>query len=70
MSGCKVWASKRSIRESIADAPEGWFDVFARYQPDDIRKFADARNSALVFRVSAVLDAIENRKYFRTGGAK
>lgn len=61
----KVWATKKSIRESIADVPEGWLDRFAAEQPDDIRKFGDARNSTLNYRVSAVLEAIEAGKYFR-----
>ena len=61
----KVWATERSFRSDIADAPEKWFDLFAVNQPDDIRKFGDATNSTLVYRVSAVLEAIEERRYFR-----
>ena len=61
----KVWATEDSVRAEIADAPEKWFDQFAVNQPDDIRKFGDATNSTLVFRVPAVLQAIEERRYFR-----
>lgn len=76
----KVWASKNSIvgmakigknwvkmpGEGIADVPEGWLDRFAAAQPDDIRKFGDSRNCTMVYRVSAICEAIEQRKYFRT----
>lgn len=61
----KVWASRRSIRAEIADVPEGWLDRFALAQPDDIRKFGDARNSTMVFRSAAVVAAIEEGLYFR-----
>lgn len=61
----KVWASRRSIRAEIADVPEGWLDRFAVNQPDDVRKFGDARNSTLVFRSAAVVAAIEEGRYFR-----
>ena len=61
----KVWASRRSIRAEIADVPEGWLDRFAVAQPDDIRKFGDARNSTMVFRSAAVVAAIEEGLYFR-----
>jgi len=63
----KVWASKKSIREEVADVPEGWLDRFAVEQPGDIRKFGDAKNATLDYRVSAVLEAIEIGKYFRVG---
>lgn len=63
----KVWASKKSIRAEIADVPEGWLDRFAVEQPGDIRKFGDSRNATLDYRVSAVLEAIEDGKYFRIG---
>lgn len=63
----KVWASKKSIRAEIADVPEGWLDRFAAEQPEDIRKFGDAKNATLDYRTSAVLEAIEQGKYFRVG---
>jgi hypothetical protein len=64
----KTWASKSSIRAEIADTPEGWLDRFAAARPNDIRKFGDSRNSMLLFRTSAVLEAIEQGLYFRTAG--
>ena len=60
----KVWASKRSIRESIADVPECWLERFAVAQPQDLRKFGIARNATLLYRTSAVLDAVEQGLYF------
>ena len=62
----KVWASRRSIRAEVADVPEGWLDRFAVNQPDDVRKFGDARNATLVFRSAAVVAAIEDGRYFRS----
>lgn len=61
----KVWATKRTIMESVADVPENWLDEFAAKQPNDIRKFGDSQNSRLNYRVSAVLEAVEAKKYFR-----
>lgn len=60
----KVWASKRSVREGIADVPECWLDRFAVAQPGDVRKFGSARNATLVYRTSAILDAVEAGLYF------
>lgn len=60
----KVWASKSSIIDEIADVPDNWLDKFAAAEPQNIRKFTAARNSRLVFRVAAILAAIEERKYF------
>lgn len=61
----KIWASKRSLREEIADVPGNWLDEFAANRPNDIRKFGDAQNSTLLFRVSAVVDAVEAGQFFR-----
>jgi hypothetical protein len=61
----QVWATEKTIRREIAEAPEKWFDEFAVKQPDDIRKFGDATNATLTYRVPAVLQAIEERRYFR-----
>lgn len=63
----KIWASKKSIRAEIADVPEGWLDRFAAEQPEDIRKFGDSKNSTLNYRISAILEAIEEGRYFRIG---
>lgn len=62
----KVWATKRTIMESVADVPENWLDEFAANQPNDIRKFGDSQNSRLNYRVAAVLEAVEARRYFRS----
>lgn len=58
----KVWASARSIKAEIADVPSGWLIRFAVKHPDQVRKFGDARNSSLLFRVGAVLKAIGERE--------
>ena len=58
----KVWASATTIRNEIADVPEGWLIRFAVKHPDEIRKFGDASNSRLLFRVGAVLKAIGERE--------
>lgn len=60
-----VWATEKTIRREIAEAPEKWFDEFAAKQPDDIRKFGTATNSTMTYRVPAVLQAIEEGRYFR-----
>ena len=62
----KVWATKRSIRDGIADVPENWLYGFAANHPLDIRKYGDGRNSMLIFRVSAVLAAIEAGEWYKT----
>lgn len=59
-----VWLTKKSMRQ-VCEAPDGWFDRFAINQPDDVRKFGDSNNSTLTFRVSAVLAAVEEGRYFR-----
>lgn len=62
-NGCEtapmVWASMRAIRARVADVPERWLVRFAASHPFDIRKFAAARNGTLLYRVAAVLEAIE-----------
>jgi len=64
----KVWASRESILSEVADLPRNWLAEFAARQPDDVRKFADKRSGMLVFRVPAVLEAVEAKKYFRVNG--
>ena len=59
-----VWLTKRTLR-TIVEAPDKWFDLFAINQPQDIRKFGDSTNSTLTYRVAAVLDAVEEKRYFR-----
>jgi hypothetical protein len=55
----KIWASKDAIREEVADVPENWLRGFAIKHPLDCRKFAAARNGSMLYRVDAVLAAIE-----------
>ena len=61
-----VWGRAKDIQREVANVPENWLIRFAVMRPDDVRKLGDERNSSLLFRVSAVLDAIEtgecNRK--------
>lgn len=61
----KVWASKSAIMSEVADVPENWLAEFAAAQPDDVRKFAAAQNGRLLYRTAAVLQAIDERRYFR-----
>lgn len=61
----KIWASKKSIREEVADVPGNWLDEFAANRPNDIRKFGDAQNSTLLYRVAAVVKAVEAGMFFR-----
>lgn len=55
----KIWASKDAIREEVADVPENWLRGFAVRHPLDCRKFASTRNGSMLYRVDAVLAAIE-----------
>lgn len=61
----KVWASMDGIINEIAEVPENWVKSFAINHPNDFRKFGDAKNSRTVYRVAAVLEAIENGESFR-----
>ena len=61
----RVWASKDEVREEVASVPENWLMRFVQHQPGDVRKFADTSNGKVLYRVSAVLDAIENGLYVR-----
>lgn len=56
----KDWASKDAIRAEVADVPENWLRAFAIAHPADCRKFAASRNGSMLYRVDAVLMAIEN----------
>jgi hypothetical protein len=60
------WVSKKGCREKVAEVPDNWLVRFAANQPNDIRKFGDARNSTLLFRTAAVLAAVEDGKYFQS----
>lgn len=56
----KDWASKDAIMSEVADVPEPWLRGFAIRHPKDCRKFAATRNGSMLYRVEAVLAAIEN----------
>ena len=60
------WVSKKGCCDKVAEVPDNWLVRFAANQPNDIRKFGDARNSTLLFRTSAVLAAVEAGMYFAT----
>ena len=66
----KVWATMDGIIAEIAEVPENWIKSFGANHPNDFRKFGDAKNSRTVYRVQAVLDAIENGESFRNAVAK
>ena len=55
----KDWASKDAIMSEVADVPENWLRAFAIRHPKDCRKFASTRNGSMLYRVEAVLAAIE-----------
>ena len=60
------WVSKKGCREKVAEVPDNWLVKFAAAQPQDTRKFGDARNSTMLFRTAAVLAAVEDGKYFQS----
>lgn len=55
-----AWANRRALHENVASVPEAWLRRFAAKYPTDIRKFGEAKQCALLFRVSKVLECIEN----------
>ena len=56
----KEWASKDAILAEVADVPENWLRGCALRHPMDCRKFARSRNGSMMYRVGAVLKAIED----------
>lgn len=60
-----VWATEKALKERVADVPGNWLERFMAARPNDIRKFGTAKNSRLMYRVAAVLDAIEAGEFFR-----
>lgn len=59
-----IWASRRQLQERVASVPDPWLTAFMVKYPNDIRKFGPQKQSALLFRVSKVLECIENKEYF------
>lgn len=66
----KVWATMGGIIAEVAEVPENWIKSFGAHHPGDFRKFGDAKNSRTVYRVAAVLEAIENGESFREAVAR
>lgn len=64
----KEWASKTAIFEEVADVPENWLRGFAVRHPLDCRKFAATRNGSMMYRVEAVLKAIEDGESMPNAG--
>lgn len=60
MATRKEWASKDAILQEVADVPENWLRAFAVRHPNDCRKFNAKRNGSMMYRVDAVLKAIED----------
>lgn len=56
----KEWASKDAIMQEVADVPENWLRAFAMRHPMDCRKFSATRNGSMMYRVDAVLKAVED----------
>ena len=66
----KDWASKDAIMQEVADVPENWLRAFAVRHPTDCRKFATTRNGSMMYRVEAVLRAIEDGEGMPNGGIR
>ena len=64
----KDWASKDAIMSEVADVPENWLRGFAVRHPADCRKFAATRNGSMMYRVEAVLKAIEDGEAMPNAG--
>ncbi len=60
-----VWANRNAIMTEVATVPKGWLDSFALNHQEDCRKFGNSQQSAMLYRVQAVLDAIEAGETFR-----
>lgn len=55
-----AWESAKQIQEQVAGVPDNWLHRFAAARPNDIRKLGEHSNSTLLFRSSAVLEAVES----------
>ena len=64
----KEWASKDAIMQEVADVPENWLRAFAVRHPMDCRKFSTTRNGSMMYRVDAVLKAVEDGEGMPNGG--
>lgn len=64
----KEWASKDALIAEVADVPENWLRGFAIRHPLDCRKFAAKRNGSMMYRVAAVLAALEDGESMPNAG--
>lgn len=60
-----VWARKDDVQTMVANVPDKWLLHFAAANPQHVRKFGDSRNSTLLYRSAAVLDAVEQGVIFK-----
>lgn len=59
-----VWARKETVKQ-LTGCPDKWLYGFAATHGGDVRKFGGGgKNGTLIFRVSAVLVAIEESEGF------
>lgn len=65
-----VWATKKALMERVADVPENWLRAFVVRHPEHFRKFDLAKGGSAMYRVSAVLEAIETGEGMPNGGIK
>ena len=64
----KEWATRDAILAEVADVPDNWLRGFMIRHPQDCRKFAAARGGKMLFRVEAVLAAIESGEAMPSAG--
>lgn len=64
----KEWASKDALQAEVADVPEPWLRGFQIRHPLDCRKFSSKRNGSMLYRVEAVLKAIEDGEAMDNAG--
>ena len=55
-----VWGRADDIQREVANVPMNWLYRFAAKRPNDIRKMGEAQGSSLLYRTSAILEAIES----------
>ncbi len=54
----KAWASAKSIRNTIADVPTRYLELFAANLPAHVRKFGDGATGAVVYDTAMLLSCI------------
>ena len=68
MATRKEWASREALLAEVADVPENWLRAFAVRHPMDCRKFSATRNGSMMYRVDAILRAIEDGEAMSNDG--